>query len=178
MQRKMVVLGQEVLVTDRIPYKDKMEAAQEYAAKATVFDEELGWAYDSPLRNAIEHFIKLKYYTGLDMSQYEDYDGLCQMMDDIGEHPIKDVLEFIHDDWDELYDMAYDMQLNVERAYEKQHSLEHQIKTSFGFLFDGKDLTQTLAEAREVNEQMIDHLGALAKQNKPIDMSEYAKKKK
>lgn len=178
MERSLTVLGQEALVKDRIPYKEKMEAAEEYAARATVFDEELGWAYDSPLGDAIEKYIRLKYYTNIDMSKYDDYDGLCQMMDDIGEYPIEEFENATQKDWNILYELCWMLQSNAETAFEKEHSLAHRIKTSFGFLLDGKDLTQSLAEAREVNEQMIDHLGALAKQNKPIDMSEYAKKKK
>lgn len=179
MERNLVVLGQETLVKDRIPYKEKMDAAEEFAALATVFNEELGIAYDSPLSDAVEKYILLKYYTGIDMSAYAEYDGLCQMMDDIGEYPIDDLGSVVQEDWRVLWDLCYQVRSSVEAAFEKEHSLAHRIQTSFGFLFEGKDLTQTLAEAREVNEQMIDHLGAIAQvKTQPIDMAQYAKKKK
>lgn len=175
----MVVLGQEVSVKNHVSYQQKMDAAEEYVAMSAVFDEEHGLCYMSPYEEAVKKYMKLKTYAGLDMSNYNGIDGLCKLMDDIDETPIDEFEEFVDDDWSVLRDLAYTIYYNVENVFEKEHSLEHRVKTSFGFLFDGKDLTQTLAEAREVNEQMIDHLGAIAQvKTQPIDMAQYAKKKK
>lgn len=177
--KEMKVLGQDVVVKNHVSYQQKMDAAEEYVAMSAVFDEEHGLCYMSPYEEAVKKYMKLKTYTGLDMSNYNGVDGLCKLMDDIDETPIDEFEEFVDDDWTVLRDLAYTIYYNVSGVFEKEHSLEHRVKTSFGFLLDGKDLTQTLAEAREVNEQMIDHLGAIAQvKTQPIDMAQYAKKKK
>lgn len=179
MEKKMVVLGQEVSVKDHVSYQQKMDAAEECVAMSAVFDEEHGLCYMSPYEEAAKKYMELKTYAGLDMSNYNGIDGLCKLMDDIDEMPIDEFEEFVEHDWRVLCDLAYTIYYNVEAVFEKEYSLEHRVKTSFGFLLDGKDLTQTLAEAREVNEQMIDHLGAIAQvKTQPIDMAQYAKKKK
>ena len=179
MEKQMVVLGQEVSVKDHISYQEKMDAAEEYVAMAAVFDEDRGLCYMSPYEDAVKKYMKLKIYAGLDISNYSGVEGLCKLMDDIDEMPIDEFEEFVDRDWTVLNGLAYTIYYNVECVFEKEHSLEHRVKTSFGFLLDGKDLTQTLAEAREVNEQMIDHLGAIAKvKTQPIDMAQYAKKHK
>ena len=179
MEKQMVVLGQEVSVKNHVGYQQKMDAAEEYVAMSAVFDEEHGLCYMSPYEEAVKKYMKLKTYTGLDMSNYNGIDGLCRLMDDIDEVPIDEFEELVDDDWVIIYNLAYVIYCNVSDVFEKEHSLEHRVKTSFGFLLDGKDLTQTLAEAREVNEQMIDHLGAIAKtKTQPIDMAQYAKKRK
>lgn len=179
MEKQMVVLGQEVSVKNHVSYQEKMDAAEEYVAMAAVFDEEHGLCYMSPYEDAVKKYMKLKTYAGLDMSNYNGVEGLCRLMDDIDKMPINEFEEFVENDWCVLRDLAYAIYYNVECVFEKEHSLEHRVKTSFGFLLDGKDLTQTLTEAREVNEQMIDHLGAIAKvKTQPIDMTQYAKKHK
>lgn len=177
--KEMKVLGQDVVVKNHVSYQQKMDAAEEYVAMSAVFDEEHGLCYMSPYEEAVKKYVKLKTYAGLDMSNYNGVDGLCRLMDDIDETPIDEFEEFVEDDWWALRDLGYTIYNNVSGVFEKEHSLEHRVKTSFGFLLDGKDLTQTLAEAREVNEQMIDHLGAIAQvKTQPIDMAQYAKKKK
>ena len=177
--KEMKVLGQDVTVKNHVTYSEKMDAAEELVAMFTVFDEERGLCYISPYEEAAKKYMKLKTYAGLDMSNYNGIDGLCRLMDDIDETSIEEFEKFVDDDWRALRDLAYTLYYNVEAVFEKEHSLEHRVKTSFGFLLDGKDLTQTLAEAREVNEQMIDHLGAIAKtKTQPIDMAQYAKKHK
>lgn len=179
MEKQMVVLGQEVSVKNHVSYQEKMDAAEEYVAMAAVFDEEHGVCCMSPYEDAVKKYMKLKTYAGLDMSNYNGVEGLCRLMDDIDAMPIGEFEEFVDRDWTVLNGLAYTIYYNVECVFEKEHSLEHRVKTSFGFLLDGKDLTQTLAEAREVNEQMIDHLGAIAKvKTQPIDMAQYAKKHK
>ena len=177
MDKQMVILGQEVQVKNRLTYMEKLEAAEEHVARIGVFDEENGLCYITHLERAIQMFTKLKMYTSLDMSEHEGLNGLCTLMDKLADEDITEFEAFVHDDFDVLMDLADNLWYNVAAVFEKTHSLATRFEKSFGFLFDGKDLTQTLAEAREVSEQMIDHLGAIQKQA-PINMSQYAKKKK
>lgn len=174
----MQVLGKEATVRERISYKEKMDVAEEYVAMVSVFDEERGICYRTPYEEAIGKYIMLKTYTDLDMTGYDNTDALCDLMDKIDAMPIDEFEKCVEKDWYRLMDLADTIYYNVEAAFKKTHSLEYRVKNSFGFLLDGKDLTETLAEAREINEQMIDHIGAMVKADKPIDMAQYAKKKK
>lgn len=176
MERQMVILGQEVTVRDRISYKEKLDAAEEHVARIAVFDEENGLCYVTHLDDAIKTFTMLKVYTNMDMSEYDSLDGICELADKMAEENTDNFYEFIQRDFDALMDLSDKLYYNVMNVFEQTHSLAHRFAKSFGFLFDGKDLTETLAEAREVSEQMIDHLGAIQKTN-TIDMAQYAKKK-
>ena len=143
---------------------------------ASVFNEEIGIAYMTHLEKPVEIYYTLKLYTDLDMSVYEGLDGLVTIMDTIEYETYETLREFAAKDLEVFNDMVFKLFYNACEIFEKTNSLEHNVKTSFRFLFDGKDLTETIAQARELNEQMIDSLGAVAKQ-KTIDFSQYAKKK-
>lgn len=177
-EKQMTILGREVTVKDWIPYKEKLEWAEEFVGRAAIFDEDNGVLKWSHLKAAIAKYIFLRAYTNLDMTDYDGIDGLCQLMDENDRCEFAEIEKFIDvNDRMTIVDLAEKLYESVKISYEKSMSLEQKIKTSLGFLLDGKDLTETMAEARDVNEQMIDHLGAIMRQ-KPIDMAQYAKKKK
>lgn len=175
MEKKLTLLGQEVNCKDRAQYRDKLDAAEEYVAMASVFNEEVGVAYMTHLEKPVEVYYTLKLYTDADLSEYEGIDGLVTIMDKLEYEAYDELCEFAQKDLEVFRDMVFKLFYNACEIFEKTNSLEHNVKTSFKFLFDGKDITETMAQAREINEQMIDSLGAMAKQ-KTIDFSQYAKK--
>lgn len=176
-EQVMKVLDQEVKVKNWIPYKDKVSAAEDIVAIATIMDENLGvmcWTYLFPAANM---YVRLKYYTEYDVSKFDGEDWLNDVMDAVDKYDMSDFLEFVNEDFSNVTKIAYDMMATVKELFEKEHSLAHKAMQSFAFLFDGKDVTETLAEAREVSEQMIDVLGGKKPAGgKLIDMSQYAKK--
>lgn len=187
--KKMVLLGQEVNVTNWIPYARKIEAAKEYVATAYSFYEDAGVVCLNHMDTAVVLMIQLKYYTDMDVSKYVSEEDLCDLMDAADENrgAIDEFCAFIREDSNVIfYDIAEKIEWATEKIYEQEHSIGHKIMKSFGFLFDGKDIAQTLAEGREVSEQMVDHLGAIAKAKdilaanakEPVDLSEFAKRKK
>ena len=184
MEKTMSLFGKDLQVKDRIPYKDKLEAANKLASMMGVFDDVHGIAYISYMEDAAKWYVRLAYYTDMDVAEYEEYDKLIELMDMIEESDISEFEEFIKSDFDVVEDLAYTLFSNAERIFKREHSVEYNIMKSFGFLFDGQDITQTIAQARDVNAQMIDHLGAIMsiktkeEENKPIDMSQFAKKNK
>lgn len=184
MEKTMSLFGKESQVWSRIPYKDKLEAANKLASMMGVFDEEHGIAYVGYMEDAAKWYVRLAYYTEIDVTEYEDYDKLIELMDMIEEADMSEFEEFIKSDFDVVEDLAYTLFSNAERIFKREHSIEYNIMKSFGFLFDGQDITQTIAQARDVNAQMIDHLGAIMsiktkeEENQPIDMSQFAKKNK
>ena len=177
MEKIMKVLGQEVTVKSFIPYATKVEMAEEYVARGSIFDEDRGVAYWTYLEEAVEMYIFLKAYTGLDMSKYDSVDGMYQLMDELAAEDISELKSYAWNDYMTVIELTYKIFDSAALLWKSEHSVGYNVLKSFGFLFDGRDLTETLAQAREVNEQMIDHLGAISKQ-KPLDISQYAKKKK
>lgn len=181
MEKQMCLFGKECNVKSRISYAEKLEAAERLASLKTVFDEERGIAYIGYMADAARMFIELSYYTDLDMTEYDSYDGMIKLMDMVEqEDQIEQFEAFVVHDFCTLTSLADIIFCNAREIFEKEHSLGYRIEKSFGFLLDGQDVAQTLAQARDVNEQMIDHLGIImnAKQEKPIDLSQYAKKNK
>lgn len=179
MEKQINMMGKTVTVKDRIPYRQKAEAAEELASLCVVFNEELGVAYDSYLHSEYTYFIMVKYYTDFDLSAYTEDGWIFDFMDNMEENRdgFTAIVEHTRKDFDKVEDLARTLGDTVKKLYKKEHSLEYRAMTSFGFLLDGKDLTETLAQARDVNEQMIDHLGAIAKSN-TVDLAKYAKKNK
>lgn len=170
------LLGQELTVKERIGYKAKADAAAELAEMMTIFNEDAGVAYESYLTDAFECYIRVKYYTDADLSKYTGKDWIFDFMDDYENSDATELCDATNDDWDKVLHMAFQLHITACDAYQSEHSLSNRVLKSFAFLFDGRDLTETLAQAREVNEQMIDHLGDIAKA-KPVDLAQYAKKK-
>lgn len=179
-EMKMTILGQDVIVQKSIPYSRKIDAAQELASRTDVFDEERGIVYTSYLADAAWWYVRIAYYTNADMSEYDDVDGLIKMMDELSEEEMATLAEYVEDDWRTVYAMSGRMRDAAGAIFKQEHSLAYKFMNSFGFLFDGRDITEVMGQAREVNEQMIDHLDAIAKlkSDAPIDMSQFAKKKK
>ena len=173
------LFGQNIEVKTRLPYKTKVEAAEELAAMLVVFNEEAGICYDNYLRNEYKIYIALKYYTNVDMGKYAGEDWIFDLMDDVEKDKdnYNEVFDAITFDAETIFDLAWKLADNAKTVFEHQHSLSTRIMQSFSFLLDGRDLTETLAQAREINEQMIDHMGEIAKA-KTVDLAQYAKKKK
>ena len=142
----------------------------------TVFNDEAGVAYESYLTDAFECYIRVKYYTDADLSKYIGEDWIFDFMDDYQNGDASQLVEATDDDWDDVLHMAFKLHITACDTFASEHSLATKVLKSFAFLFDGRDLTETLAQAREVNEQMIDHLGEIAKA-KPVDLAQYSKKK-
>lgn len=179
MEKQISMMGKTVTVKDRIPYRQKAEAAEDLASLCVVFNEELGIAYDSYLHSEYTYFIMVKYYSDMDLSEYNGDGWIFDFMDALEQDAegFDALREYARDDFDTVERLEWNLRNTVQELYNKEHSLEHRAMTSFGFLLDGKDLTETLAQARDVNEQMIDHLGAIAKAN-TVDLAKYAKKNK
>ena len=74
---------------------------------------------------------------------------------------IGQIRDYIHDDYYEFEDVFVTLIRSVMDNYEDDQSLAKAIKTSFGFLFTGEDVTETLAKAEAAKDTVFDALGAL-----------------
>ena len=182
---EMTLLGQNVKVRTELTYKEIIQWAQEYVARAVILHPS-GVAYWSHLSDAVEDLIIMKALTDMDTSAYETEEGLMEMIDQtMGNAEWFEFMKAASAVRMHIKHMADMLFENLRKIHEKENSLDYKIRESFGFLFTGEDLTETLAHARGANEQMIEHLGAIMKvkelmngQAKPIDLTMYAKKSK
>lgn len=156
------ILGQTVEAVNKIPARKMAEAAEDLAALELVLDEDLGVAYSNYMRDWYDDFIMVKYYTNADLSKYEDTE-IYDFVDDLDQNDMAKLRELAGMQYSEVTDMEYRLVDNVKRVFESEHSLSGRIMKSFGFLLDGRDLTESLAEAQKINEQMLEHVGDITK---------------
>lgn len=150
---------------------------------ATLEDDEHGLILWSHIKEYFETALKMKWYYGMDISSYvaDGREGIAKLYDEV--EADKEIMKSLDDtDWIDVSIMADYLFDNVSRVFEKEHSLEYAIKTSFGFLFTGKDLTESMSEAREVTEQMITQFGKIMRAEdvlngkRVVGLEQYAKK--
>ena len=144
------------------PIRYIRQAAEELAALELVLDEDLGVAYSNYMCDWYDDFIMVKYYTNADLSKYEDTE-IYDFVDDLDQNDMAKLRELADVQYSEVTDMECRLVNNVKRVFESEHSLSGRIMKSFGFLLDGRDLTESLAEAQKINEQMLEHVGDITK---------------
>lgn len=151
--------GETIHVRKHIPLEEKMMLASDMVQMTAMPDEELGIVTTSSLEEVCKLYLILKYYTDVDLEGVEakrvfdwiiGYDG--------AEREIEHIVAL---DYYYVEDMVYTLRDNIKAKHEARHGLAHAVKTTFGFLFDGRDITETLAESREISETMLDTVGRL-----------------
>lgn len=163
-----VTIGDETIhVLKHIPLERKVTMATELAEMLLVPNEELGIMTRSALQEVCEVYLVMKYYTDMDLTDVD-----VQTVFDwvIGHNAYMSVRDVVSNDVWYVTDMALETMENIETEYEKQNGLTHAIKTSFGFLFNGEDITETLAKSQQVSDQMIEVVGKLNEANRKPDV--------
>ena len=84
---------------------------------------------------------------------------VCDFM--INNGLIGQLREFIHDDYYEAEDVYVTMLNMVLETYDDDMSLRKAIKTSFGFLFNGEDITESMAKAELTKDTLFKALDAI-----------------
>ena len=156
------IAGQEIKVLKQISYDQKLAYAQEFASNACVIDVSKGISYENYDTEALSVYMVCKYYTNIDLKDFElDMGALHDVMvHHMG--VIKDVCA------QDLYisdAMAFNYTLRTIEIYNMENSLNQKIKMSFGGILNGEDLLKVIAESRVVNEEMIDLLAKAKKQD-------------
>ena len=163
--------GTQVKIRNYLPYAEREEAAAEYAARALVVaDEENGIVYDSYRMDIEWDYVMVKYYTninvnGIPTEDVFDYAKRTKLLEAIKEIAGEDVYLTLG--------MGDKMAFAVTTAIEKRGSLPYFIKSRMGYLLDAEKTAETLAQAEDLKEKMIDILGAV----KERDMMKSVQKK-
>lgn len=130
-----------------------------------VFDEEAGIAYEAYNAELIRAFLVLKYYTDLDLAEYDNPEGRATVHDALASHGLwREIMDVVDLDMDDVDMIAFKLGSSARRSFEEKHSLSRMLMKTFGALLGTEDLTQTVAKAEVLNGKLIDMLAAVQKQ--------------
>lgn len=149
--------GTKVIVRDHISYANKVAMAVALVEENVMIHDD-SVCYESFAMPAERIKGIMKYYTDVPVD-----DADAQEVADfaINNGLIGQIRDYIHDDYYEFEDVFVTLIRSVMDNYEDDQSLAKAIKTSFGFLFTGEDVTETLAKAEAAKDTVFDALGAL-----------------
>ena len=153
------VNGERLLVVPHIPLAEKLAMANELVTFITLIDDDLEMISESHLYDVGLVYLTIKYYTDADLEDVEP-SAVFDWVINSGAYD-KDIEGIVYDDRNYVVKMASAIYINISNAYMQEHGLAHAVKKTFGFMFNGEDITETLAKSREVSETMIDVIGKL-----------------
>ncbi len=154
--------GTEVTVRNHIPYEKKEELVHELLIH-TIGIHEDSCAYTSEAFERMRLYMIAKYYTDIDTEDVET-SYIADFL--INNELVVGINEFINDDFDYTMGIYWHMLEAFMTTYEDDHSLKHALKTSFGFLFNGEDITETLAKAEASKDTIFSAINALNEKEK------------
>lgn len=161
--------GTKVTVRNHIPYSEKEAMAYEMAERMIIIHDE-SCVYISSAFRKFEMYLIAKYYTDIDTDgvnpeDVSDFFINNEIMDDIE--------SFTRCDYAEAEDIFWRLEKSFIKTYEDDKSIKKAIKQSFGFLFNGEDVTESMAKAEGISRTLLDAMTALresdAKRIKNVD---------
>jgi len=141
--------GTKVTVRDHIPYESKNDMARELIERTLVVHDD-SCVYTSNEYEKYKIYLVVKYYTDIDTEE-ADVDDVVNYM--INTNVIERVLEFVDKDLEYVTDMFWDLFNALNTVYTDDNSLAKAVRKSFGFLFNGEDITETLARAEDIKDK-------------------------
>ena len=153
-----------ITVRDHISLSDKLRFMDEFIKKTLI--NMTNYCYDSYMQVVTEKAMIVRYYTNVDTDDYSDeelYDFVVN--NDLFPH----IADFIQDDMEDITMICSNMRDAIMQTTGYESSMTNALKTSFGFLFDGKDVTETLSESEALKDQLFEAIGALKKENESKD---------
>ena len=130
-----------------------------------VFDEEAGIAYEAYNAELIRAFLILRYYTELELTEYDNPEGRSAVYDALASHGLwREIMDIVDMDMDDVDVIAFKLGSSARRSFEEKHSLSRMIMKTFASLLGSEDLAQTVAKAEVLNGKLIDMLAAVQKQ--------------
>lgn len=151
--------GTSIIVRNHISYADKIQMAKDVIENCVMIHDD-SCCYENHMIYAEKIRAMVQYYTNVTV------DGVTA--EDVADFVINNDLidqirEYIHDDYCEAEDIYVTMLNMVMDTYTDDMSLRKAIRTSFGFLFNGEDITESMAKAEMTKDTMFKALDALNK---------------
>lgn len=149
--------GTEVIVRTHIPYEEKVKLVREMLEEGMMIHDD-SLIYEGYLMQAIQMKKILEYYTDVKVDNIAP-EVIADFM--VNNEIIGDIEDAIYKDWCAVQDILFPMKNSVADTYQDDRSLTKALRTSFGFLFNGEDITESLAKAEATKDTMYKALGAL-----------------
>lgn len=154
--------GTVVKVMTHIPYEKKLAMVQEILEEGLMIHDD-SICYEGYVIHAVKMKKILEYYTdvnvdGADATEVADFL--------INNHLMNEIDNAILDDWRYVLDIFYSMMDGILETYEDDKGLTKAIRTSFGFLFNGEDITESIAKAEAAKDTIYKAIGALNEKEK------------
>ena len=165
MHDEKVIKGKDntdIVVRNHIPFSDKEAMATEMAERLLVIHDE-SCVYTSKDLNLIEQYMIAKYYTDIDTEGIEEHDVANFLTNN---EMIDEIYDYVYDDYSAVKDMFMALEKAVTKTYEDDHGIVRALRTSFGFLFTGEDVTESMVKAQGVSDTLFNALGALRQKEK------------
>lgn len=133
-----------------------------------MFDEDLGLVYEAYTAELVLVMCMMKYYTDLDMTEYEGEEGWYTLYDILESNGVLDHLYgYLAPDLEKVKAVYATLRESAAKTFQHKHSLDFLAKKSFGSLLSTEDITQTIAQASDVNNTMVALLDSFAKVSTP-----------
>ncbi len=154
--------GTEITVRNHISYENKELLARELLENTLVIHDN-SCAYMSGEMDKAKYSMIMKYYTDVDTDGVDAVDILNFL---INNDMIEQIRKVVEEDFDFVMELYYKMFDAIVLIYEDDNSLTKAIRTSFGFLFTGEDITESLAKAEATKDTLNDAMNALREMEK------------
>lgn len=151
--------GVKITVRNHISYADKVQMAKDVIENCVMIHDD-SCCYEGVDIYAEKIKALVKYYTNLNVDNASAYEVADFV---INNNLIGQIRDYIHNDYYEAEDIYVTMLKMVFETYTDDMSIKKAIKTSFGFLFNGEDVTESLAKAEMTKDTMFKALNALNK---------------
>lgn len=154
--------GVKVIVRSHIPYEQKIEFVRSVAEENIMVHED-SCCYKNYAWHPCWIYHIAKYYTDINVDEAE-YSEIADFL--INDDLLTQVEEAIFYDLielEELYDGLID---SFKQTFDDDRSLRKAIRSSFGFLFTGEDITESLAKAEAAKDVIYKAVGALREKEK------------
>ena len=139
-----------------IPYKEKEQMANEIAEHVLIVHDD-SCMFESHEYDKMFRLMVAKYYTDIDTEDVDEYE-LIDFMTYTGLW--NELFSFIESDVSVVIDIYQSIVSNVIATYADDKCLTKALRTSFGFLFNGEDITESLAKAEAMKNTVYDAIGA------------------
>ena len=154
--------GTTITVRNHTPYEEKVQMATRLVENYVMIHDD-SVSYESHKTPAALLYEIVNCYTNVNTE-----DATPEEVADfvINNELIGKIREVVRDDHFEFQDIYVTLLRSVMDNYDDDQSLKKAIKTSFGFLFNGEDITESMAKAEMTRDTMFRALDALNQKEK------------
>lgn len=150
----------KISVRTHIPYIEKEAAARDMVEQIAMIHDD-SCVYVGSNSDKYELYVIAKYYTDIDTEGIEPEDIANFIINDGFADQLNSTIEADYKYVRELYWYLYD---GFKASYDDDRSLTKAIRRSFSFLFNGEDITETMAQAEIAKDRVFNAFNALRKE--------------